>query len=679
MKALNVIIFLFGIVFTSFTQETDTRTIDQLIADLYEEYAAESEDEIPDAETFYEELSLLAAQPLSINSSDREQLERLLFLTAVQVENILYHRYTYGAFTSLYELQLVEGLDMTDIRRMLPFIRLGDAQPVKDDFSGWELLNYGKHELFQRTDWVNETKKGYLPTASSPYLGDRIYNSLKYRFDFRDRIRITITAEKDAGEPWWTKSGPGFISSSVQLRSMARIDNLVIGDFTAGFGQGLVLRQGFRRSKSSLATQIMNVGAGFKRYASTNEHQFFRGVATSLRFSNLQLHAFASYRKIDATFEDSVFKSIYSTGLHRTLSEQEKRDRVGQTTGGFNISYTQPAYEVGFTGVYTRFSQAYEPEVKPYSYFYFRGTQQFSSGIHYRTRWKLFNFFGETALAGNGTPATLNGVLFAPSSRVNLALLHRYYPYRFNSIFASAFSAQSRIGNEQGIYTGIELLPLAKWKVSAYADSYRFDWLRYGVDAPSYGNDFMIQLQHSASRSLQLSMRYRYRQAFTSQRDSWNPLVRTVQEEKWSGRFNLDYNAGLLVFRNSLELNRYSAKGITTTGYAAWQDVTARFNHWPVQLSLRYLVFNAPNYNNRIYTYETDVLQAFSSPSFSGRGNRMYVVAQFTINKWVALWVKASQVRYADGSLQIGSGNELLEGNKRTEFHILLRFRSRKY
>lgn len=684
MKARLIVYLLLRVVVPVFSQEPDTRSIEQLIADLYEQYSAETEEEIPDIETFYEELTELASQPLSINSSQREELERLLFITPSQVENILYHRYTYGAFTSLYELQLVEGLDMTDIRRMLPFITLGDSQVSDDGISWWEVKKYGKHELYNRTDFGVETKKGYMSVGSeSPgsaaYTGDRVYSSLKYRFDFRDRIRFNITAEKDAGEPWWDRKGVGFVSTSLQVRPGGWINNLVVGDFTAGFGQGLVLRQGFRRSKSSMVTQVMNVGAGFKRYASTNEHQFFRGIAASVRKSHLTLHAFASHRLLDASFEDSIFKSIYTTGLHRTHSEQEKRDRVGQSTAGATIIYSQPMYEIGYSGLYTRFTQPLLPTFKPYNQFYFSGEQQFNSGINYRFRWLQFNFFGETALSGNQGVATLNGLLFAPSSRVNVALVHRYYSHRFNSLFASAFSAQSRVGNEQGMYIGIELFPIAKWKMAAYADSYRFPWLRFGVDAPSYGNDFLVQLQHSASRKLQLSLRYRYRQAFTSQRDERNPVVFTTLQTKWSGRFMVDYNSGPVQFRQSFEVNQYSASGTTTPGYAAWQDVSTQLGQLPLKLSWRYLVFNAPANDNRIYTYEADVLHAFSSPSFSGKGNRMYLVAQYVVADWLSVWLKASQLRYADGRMQIGSGNEQIMGTKRTEFHILLRFRHRNH
>lgn len=671
MKKLGLIGWFIVVPFLSRAQEADNSPIHQLIAELYEQYAAESEEE-PDVENFFEELTALAARPLELNSSSRRELERLPFLSELQVENLLYHRFTYGAFTSLYELQLVEGFDMTDIRRMLPFIRLGEAENEREELRWWEVKQYGRHELYLRNDYSRQ---------SLPYDGDRLHSWVKYRFEFRDRIRFHLTAEKDAGERWWdaSRGGVDFVSSSLQLRSQGVVSNLILGDFTAGFGQGLVLRQGFRRGKSAMTTQVAIRDAGFKRYASTNEHLFFRGAAATFHFGKTDLSTFLSCRKIDATFDGSVFRSIYTSGLHRTPSEIEKDDRVTQHSMGVNLSYTQLYYELGLTAVYTRFDTPLQPEIKPYSYYYFRGSHQLTSGLHYRFRVHYFNFFGEAALTRWPGAGTINGVSFAPSSRVNIALVHRYYARSFSPLFASAFSAQSRVGNESGFYAGVEMALLARWKLSAYADSYRFGWLKYGVDAPSVGNDFLLQLQHSASRKLQLTLRYRYRQADGSERSGQSPLIAVQQEKKRSGRMQLDYTAGRVVFRSTMEANRFDGTGLAATGYAAWQDVIFQLQRLPLKMTFRYLFFDIPGGDNRIYTYETDVLHAFSSPSFSGKGSRYYLVAQYEIGKQISVWLKAAQLRYADGRTHIGSGSSAVAGDSRTEFHFLMRFRIRNH
>lgn len=701
MRNLLLFILLLTTIFC-IAQELEETAIEQFIAEMLEEYAAESEEE-PDAESWYEELMTLASRPLNINLAEKAELSLLPFLSELQVENILYHRYTFGAFTTLFELQLVEGLDMTDIRRMLPFVSLGEAMGTQEPLRWWEVKKYGRHEVYLRTDFIPEKKKGYRSTYDVPaaYTGDRLYSHLKYRFDFRDRIRLNLTLEKDAGEKWWNINAGGidFSSASLQVRSVGPFDNLIVGDFTGGFGQGLVLRQGFNRSKSALATRVFNAGNGFKRFASTNEYAFFRGIAATTYRGKFGMHAFLSHRQQDATLYDDIFRSFYTTGYHRTPGEEEKRNRVVQQTAGAAFTYRGKIYELGLTTVYTHFGIPLAPEQKPYNFYYLRGNGQITSGLNYRVNWHGMQFFGETALTNSKTPeneekrfgttdyqhsfssssaiGTLNGFTFSPSSRVSLAMVHRFYPTAFNPFFASSFAAQSRIGNEHGMYFGMEVLPARRWKIAAYADSYRFSWLKYGVDAPSSGNDFLLQVVYTPSRRMQLSLRNRYKQQYSSLRTETYPVTGIGSEKKWSSRLQFDYTTDIVQFRSVVEMNHLQQAGGATTGYAAWQDVSAPLPGLPLKISFRYLMFQIPDYGNRIYTYEKDVLHAFSSPSFSGTGSRYYVLAHYTLNRRMACWLKMAQVNYSDGRTTTGSGNEEIVGSKRTEFHFLMRIQLR--
>ncbi|HRR62732.1 MAG TPA: helix-hairpin-helix domain-containing protein, partial [Paludibacteraceae bacterium] len=96
-------------------------TIEQTIADIFEQYQQEVEEEL-DFNNFLEDLLFVAENPIDLNRATREELEKLPFLSDIQIENILYYLYQFGPMQTIYELQLIDGLDMTDIRRMLPFV-----------------------------------------------------------------------------------------------------------------------------------------------------------------------------------------------------------------------------------------------------------------------------------------------------------------------------------------------------------------------------------------------------------------------------------------------------------------------------------------------------------------------------------------------------------------------------
>jgi hypothetical protein len=139
------------------------------------------------------------------------------------------------------------------------------------------------------------------------------------------------------------------------------------------------------------------------------------------------------------------------------------------------------------------------PEKTTYNRFYFSGGKiKNTAGWNYRIHWQKLNFFGEAAVTNDFHPAFLNGFTLSPISLVNLVAVYRYYSPEYDTFYASALSETSRANNESGLYLGAEINPVKKWKISAYADSYRFQWPKNGIDAPSVGKDYLFQTDFAA-------------------------------------------------------------------------------------------------------------------------------------------------------------------------------------
>lgn len=62
-----------------------------------------------------EELSRRLQEPININVATKRQLEEFPFLTAFQIEHLLAYVYVHGQMQTVYELQLVEGMDKRTI------------------------------------------------------------------------------------------------------------------------------------------------------------------------------------------------------------------------------------------------------------------------------------------------------------------------------------------------------------------------------------------------------------------------------------------------------------------------------------------------------------------------------------------------------------------------------------
>ncbi|MFM2291455.1 MAG: hypothetical protein RIS29_1268 [Bacteroidota bacterium] len=687
MKRIVYLSLLLACSTFSYSQNAQT-TIEQLIADIFEQYTAETETSI-DYDSFYEDLMQCAQNPINLNHCTKEELKRLQFLTDIQIENLQAYVYTVGQMQNIFELQLVEGLDMTDIRRMLPFVRVGEGLDEKHKLYLRDFLKYGRNDLLFRLDKGLETKEGYRVNedgtgaddgnASGRYLGNELYNSLKYRYHFRDKLLLGFTAEKDAGEPFRGSAHKGydFYSAYAQLNNTGRFKTIVLGDFRANFGQGLVLHPEFSMGKSSYVLNVTPRSSGLKKFSSTDESNFFRGAGVTYTFQKFEMTAFVSTKKLDADTTGGTFPTIIRTGYHRTQDELDRKHRVGETVIGGNISYTNMYVQLGFTAVHTSLTDSLNPDREVYNHFYFRGKQQTSAGINYRMRLKKLNIFGETAMMGNGALATLNGCYFSPASQVNLVVVQRYYSPEYDSFYASSFGENSRVSNESGIYLGAEVRPFRRWRMAAYADSYRFPWPKYGVDAPSLGNDYLFQADFTPKRNLAMFWRLRYKMYQNNLSGSEATMPVIIPHKKASLRYQLSYTSGNFSFKNVLEGNLVDKSGTNnwTYGIIAAQDVSYSFEKIPLQIDFRYQFFDATDYENRFYSYEKDVLYAFSIPMYYGQGSRCYLNLQYDLTKKITLWFKIAQTIYADDRESLSSGNEAISGNRKTDVRFLLRWK----
>ena len=683
------IAFLMGMAaWTAHAQESAGRTVEQIIADIYEQVSENSDTEI-DFTSFYEDMIYYSENPINLNKTTKEELEKLQFLSDIQVDNILHYLYRYAPLNTIYEMQLIDGLDMTDIRMLLPFVMLGEAGARKETLRLKDVFKYGKNELYLRLDRGLETKEGYrfIPEEEQQaeeknarkYVGDPFYNHIKYRFRYRDRIAFGVTAEKDAGEQFWGDHNKGydFYSAHVELKNFGKLKTLVLGDYRANFGQGLVLRTDFSMGKSSYVMQVNPRSSGLKKYTSTDEYNFFRGAGATVSLGNLDITGFYSSKLIDGDTIGGQFASVKIDGLHRTINDLNRKRNVSQQVIGGNVTYTYSWLQVGATALYNSFDHSLEPRPANYNKFYFRGKEQTVGSVNYRVRAGKLNIFGETALSDReGAWATINGLNFSPISRVGLVALHRYFSKEYDTFFATTFSESSRVNNETGFYIGTEVRPIKYWKVSAYIDSYRFPWMKFGIDEPSIGKDYLVQVDYAPKRNVNMYWRFKFEEKMRNYSDTVTTMPLVLPQQKWAARYLLNYSFGRFSFKNQLDVNSfYDEVNPVSYGYSALQDVSYEFVRVPLRIDLRFHIFDAMNYENRLYTYEKDVLYAFSVPMNYGMGSRYYVNLRYELNQNISFWLKLAQTVYADERATISSSNEEIQGNRKTDLRFLMRLK----
>jgi hypothetical protein len=651
----------------------------------YVETLAEEIDDDEQMETLHAELSYLSEHPYDLNTVTAEMLKRLPFLSDGQIESLIAYRQRYGGMATIFELKNIEALDWATIDLLQSFVYVDMAPQTRRALNA-KNLKHGSQELVVRLDRTFPLKQGYLPLSDSAlqqspnsrYLGEPYYHALRYSYTFDDRLQAGLVMEKDAGEPFMNSRHKGYdyYSAHLLVRNTGWLKTLVAGDYTASFGQGLTLSHDFSPRMSTILSQSGLRNNGFRRHYSTGESTFFRGMASTVNWKNIDLSLFYSFRKVDGTVdaENNLIVSFKTDGLHRQANDMEKKNAISAQVYGGNIRYEASSFAIGITALtygYGRLSVA--PEPHPYNRYYFRGSQNMNVGADYQFRHNRFSMFGEAAISKNGAVAAMSAIQWTPASFLSGLILFRSYARDYQAYLANAFSQNSDVQNEQGLYTGLKITPVAHWSFSGYADFFRFPWMKYGVDAPSSGQEYLLQADYAADNKYAVSLRYRYR------RKESGRIVDLMQsaellpygQRRLKAQFIFTPQT-TVTLRTAADLSHYDetqgkqSHGLMISQSTAWKPPGR------LQADLFLAYFRTDDYDSRISSYEKKLLYVYNTIFLYGKGLRCAVVARWFLLKRLALSVKTGWTHYTDRNL-ISSGLETIIGKNRLDLSLMLR------
>jgi len=665
------------------------RIIEQRIEIISE---ALDEGEELDYTTLLDDLNHFYDVKINLNNTDPLELNALNLLTEFQINALLDHIETYGPLQKIWELQSVNLWDLPTIYNVLPFVKTNSIS----ELSGVKLkkvLSEGSHDLFLRYQRVLETQEGYAPlpqgSTASRYLGDQSRLYARYRFTYARNISVGFTAEKDPGEELFTgsqKQGFDFYSAHFFYQDKTFVRKALLGDFQAQFGQGLTLWSGLAFGKSAAVMGVKRTAQGIRPYTSVDENRFLRGGAITVGVKDLEVTAFYSQKDIDANLVSSsdtiaeganpVISSFQQSGFHRTENELFDKDAIRENYFGANVSYKTRSLSLGLTGVASRFDADVNRNLALYNQFEFNSNENQVVGVDYSVGLKNVNLFGETSMSANGGWATLNGALISLHPKATFAMIQRHFTRDFQNLIANSFAESSRPANESGFYMATSFKFNRRWVLSAYADYFQFNWLRFATDAPSNGRDYLMQLNYKPSRKSEFYIRYRSR---IKDRNS-SFIEESISVPAANHQENFRVNASFLVHPNIKLKSRVEMvhfrpeQGPKEKGYVLYQDIVFKKIGSPLSLSARMALFETDSYNARLYAYESDVLYAFSIPAYFSKGVRYYAVAKYKIKRGIDLWVRYARWYFADRST-VGSALDEISAPHRSEIKVQLRLR----
>lgn len=675
----------------------DSAFVDDPLKQQIEDLSENIGNENADLTTLVENLHFYAEHPLNLNSATREELQDFMLLTDVQIDNLLDHRERFGAMLTIYELQTVDGFDLATIYKLLPYVKVTDMSNA-GHFSFAEMRKYGKNEIIIREQRILEDQKGYSPIDSAAlaenpnarYLGSKDHLYVRYRYTYGNFVSAGITADKDAGEEFFRgtqKNGFDYYSAHLCLRNVGIIKSAVIGDYQVTFGQGLTAWTGYSFGKTSMTLNTKKNGMGVRPYTSVDENKFLRGAATTLRFGKFESSAFFSLKKRDANIAASdttgnnieilEISSFQVTGLHTTPAEISDKHAITEMIYGGNFAYKGKRLQVGLTAMHADYSADLNRDLSLYNQFEFSAKSNTVVGADYDWSFRNFHFFGEGSRSANGGMSFINGVLISLDPRLAMTVHTRWLGRDFQNLYSSVFAEGTNPANERGVYVGVTAKPHRRITINTYIDHYFFPWLRYQVDQPSEGSDFLFQVNYTPDKKTDLYFRYRRRDKFINSGDDESAIgyIIPLTQDNW--RFNIQYPVGNSIrLRNRVEYSVYhQTNRKSENGFVIWQEISYKKLGMPVSFSARYALFQTDSYNAAIYAFENDMPNTFSVPAYYYKGSRMYVLVNWDINRKMELYFRLAQTFYYNQEIISEGSLTEINRNTKTEMKVMLRIK----
>ena len=617
-----------------------------------------------------EELSLLYESihddPLNINTATKEDLVQLPFLTEKQIEDIHAYVYMHGPMLTLGELQLTGSLDLKTRQMLRHFVYAGDPLAVKENINLYDVLKYGRNEIISRIDipfYVRDGFRYHSPQElkrypNRAYMGNRLSHSVRYSFNWQGRIRFGITADKDAGEPFLDRNCAGydFWSPYLYVRDMGFVRELVIGNFKAQYGLGLLMGGGFSTGKSMALSSMDHFTQGLRPHSSTQEYGYLRGAGIALGKGKITYTVLTAYTPLDATVKgDTLIGSFKEDGYHRTKLEWSKKHNVSLGTLVANVRYNYRGIRYGATLLAEKLSLPY----KGYDRFLGMSADCSLHRPHYALVAELSVLNGKTACLASQT--------FRLSGKWTLNSVFRSYSPGYSALHSNGM-AEGSVQNETGILSGF-IYSRNRIKLSGYLDLFMHPQPKYNVSEKSHGMDLRMETDWQMGHCDNLFVTARFK---SQQKDCRyiNRLEYCITEHfrvRWTHRIS-----SVSELKTQFSFARYDFIGEpVSNGRALTQNYSAKMFHERFEINMSVSAFLTDSYDSRISIYESGLRYTYGFISLYGKGTRTAVNVKYRLGSSFQVNLKAGSTYYLDRD-EIGSSQQRIASCHKEDLSLQL-------
>lgn len=673
----------------------DPQNLAVLIADSVDPADFESETAY---EAYIEELMELF--PIDLNTATKENLILVPGISIKLVNSILEHRPKNG-FSTSEDLLSIPGIGPITLSRINPWVTVnqrGSRGRLRS--SGLNALHYLRFQQSFPVSTGYRSKDGEPPTY--PGSPSRLYHRQAI---ITDRVTANLTQVKLPGEPVRKPQGADFTSANLQITGLGPIKQLVTGDYTLRFGQGLVVWSAASFGKGGPAHNAPYRRArGITPYQSSGQIRFFRGAATDISLrkekknssaparTELLLTAFYSKRNKSAVeLDGDTIRPPSSNPYHRTDTERSRRHNTREFVHGANLLIRNNEWSLGATYFSFELDRPVipHPQSSPC-----QGSTNQSLGTYFDAQKGRLKLFGEYAAGISNcgshknmqqqSPLTSRSAWIAGLSGEMTENLDWIFSLRsfgrdYWSEYGNGFGEGSGVpANQKGWYMGFRVRPTSRLMIQSFLDRFVFPAPRRGHTRSSSGYETMLHATYRSGprRNLQLRIRYKNTYAEFENHDDWNRSYRI------SGRYarlsirlqeNRQVHSRLFIRPQIDWIQTGSTDDNKKSGFAISKAI-----RWQVFRTLRLdgnmSFFETDDFTSRLYLHEYDLTHVMGSRMVYGVGRTSGIVARYNPVHWLVAEGVYKRIRYADRPA-VGSGNDLTVGPVRSYMGLQLRIR----
>ncbi len=310
-----------------------------------------------------EQVERLLERQVDVNRASARSLLAIPWLNPVLAYSIIAVRDSLGGFGEVGQLQQVPGMTAETFEAIRPFLRIGSGH---------------------RTWTGRVVSMSGIDSVGAGAAGLRMLNRLELR---SGNAQVAALIEKDRGEA----SALDFLSAGAEF-GLGRI-RAVLGDFTAGFGQGLVFSA--PQWRSSLLDGPGRRGRNTRLVRSAVEASYLRGGAIDVAAGGWNACGFGSYTGRDARLnDDGTVGRLTRSGVHNDSASLAGRNAVRDLTAGFGAGYGRNRFGVGLVAGYSTYSRTFAPSESAGS---FSGKDLLAAGVNAECRLGQYELRGEFA------------------------------------------------------------------------------------------------------------------------------------------------------------------------------------------------------------------------------------------------------------------------------------------